>query len=159
MFSAGMTRDSDEKRLKLSQLAIYRMQKTLERSFTDLSQADLLLCDRGTLDGLAYWPGTETDYFHSHKSNLQDELNRYHAVIFFETSAASGDAIKSNNPFRTENSEQSIILDKKLQDIWSKHPNYHFVPNNTSFMKKINLGIMTINKVLTDAGQDFDHIV
>lgn len=151
MFSAGMVRETDTTKMKLSQLAIYKMQKNLEESFTNLAKGSLLLCDRGTLDGLAYWPDSEEDYFRTLNTSFEQELSEYHAVIFFQTSAATGNAIKSNNPFRTEDSSQSIKLDKKLQDIWSKHPNYHFVPNDNSFMKKIGMGIITINKVLLDS--------
>lgn len=155
MFSAGMGRETDIAKIKLSQLAIYKMQKNLEESFTNLARGELLLCDRGTLDGLAYWPDSEEDYYRTLKTSLEAELSEYHGVIFFQTSAATGNAIKSNNPFRTEDSIQATKLDKKLQEIWSKHPNYHFVPNHTSFMKKIGMGIVTINKVLLDSQLKF----
>jgi len=158
MFSAGLTRQqTDIKKIKLSQIAIYKMQKTLEESFTSLAHGSLLLCDRGTLDGLAYWPDSEEDYFRTLNTSFEKEFAEYHAVIFFQTSAASGHAIKSNNPFRTEDSEQATKLDEKLQEIWSKHPNYHFVKNNTSFMKKIGMGIATINKVLLDSQLRFNN--
>ena len=157
LFSAGMEREKDGQRAKLLQMAIYRTQKNLEESFSDLARGDLMLCDRGTLDGLAYWADTEEDYFRTLNTSYENELSRYHAVIFFQTSAAVGDAIKSNNPFRTENAEQSLRIDKRLQEIWSRHPNYHFVPNHSSFMKKIGLGIITINKVLLDAQMKFNQ--
>ena len=67
LFSAGMEREKDGQRAKLSQMAIYRMQKNLEESFSDLARGDLMLCDRGTLDGLAYWPDTEEDYFRTER--------------------------------------------------------------------------------------------
>lgn len=158
MFSAGLKRNhTDSAKVKLSQIAIYKMQKTLEESFTSLAQGSLLLCDRGSLDGLAYWPDTEEDYFRTLSTSYEKEFAEYHAVIFFQTSAASGHAITSNNPFRTENAAQATKLDKKLQEIWSKHPNYHFVQNNTSFMKKIGMGIATINKVLLDSQLKFGN--
>lgn len=155
LFGAGMRREKDPIRQNKSQIAIYKMQKTLEESFALLSRGDVLLCDRGTLDGLAYWTDSEADYFQTLKTSYENEFSEYHAVIFFQTSAATGSAIKSNNPFRTESAEQAIKLDNQLQEIWSKHPNYYFVPNHSSFMKKIATGILTINKVLLDSKLQF----
>ena len=90
MFSAGMIRETDSIKMKLSQLAIYKMQKNLEESFSNLARGSLLLCDRGTLDGLAYWPDSEEDYFRTLNTSFKQELSEYHAVIFFQTSAAKG---------------------------------------------------------------------
>ena len=68
----------------------------------------LILCDRGSLDGLAYWPGSEEDFFDKMESSLEKEMKRYDAVIFFETAAKSGQAIKSNNPIRNESEQMAI---------------------------------------------------
>ena len=48
----------------------------------------ILLCDRGTLDGAAYWPGEPEEFFAAIGTSLEAELARYDAVIFFETAAA-----------------------------------------------------------------------
>ena len=69
---------------------------------------------------------------------------RYGAVIFFQTAAIHGEDVKSNNPYRTEDSRTAITLDEKLQRVWSRHPNYHFIPAQLSFMAKINHGLQTI---------------
>src|SRR5438045_4141111 len=45
------------------QRAIYRVEVELERMVTEEGQAGVVLCDRGTLDSLAYWPGDAADYF------------------------------------------------------------------------------------------------
>ena len=42
----------------------------------------IILSDRGSLAGLAYWPGPEQDFFTTMHSSLEDELSRYDAVIF-----------------------------------------------------------------------------
>ena len=69
------------------------------------------------------------------------ELNSYDAVISFETAAHCGAQIKSNNPIRNESQAAAIALDKKLQAIWTQHPNYNFVASSESFIKKIMFGI------------------
>ncbi len=149
IFSSGIKRVKDEDLIKSQQVAIYQLQKNLELLQRRTHPDCLVICDRGSLDGLAYWPGTEEDFFKTIKSSFEAEIAEYDAVIFFETAARSGEPIKSNNPIRNESQDQAIALDKKLQDIWSKHPNYNFVGSSQSFIKKIMFGIMTIENVIS----------
>ncbi|MDX1301383.1 AAA family ATPase [Photobacterium sp.] len=148
LFSGGITRSSNEPVLKNVQKAIFSLQQNLEDIQKNKYPNRLLVCDRGTLDGLAYWPGTEENFFQEVNSNFENEIVRYDAVIFFESAAASGHDISSNNPVRNETSKQAAELDKKLQDIWSKHPHYYFVGSSESFVRKIMFGIMTIENVI-----------
>lgn len=149
LFSSGITRSADEEVLKTVQKTIFFLQKNLEEILQKQYPHRLLVCDRGTLDGLAYWPGTEEDFFKEVNSNFEDEIVRYDAVIFFESAATTGRDISSNNPVRNEPSEQAAELDKKLQNVWSKHPNFYFVGSSESFVRKIMFGIMTIENVIS----------
>ena len=79
---------------------------------------------------------------------MQTELAQYDAVIFFETAAKSGQSIHSNNPVRNESDQQAILLDDKLQEIWSQHPNFNLVKSSESFIQKVMFGIETIKKVM-----------
>jgi len=148
LFSGGVTRSDNEQVCKMVQKAIFQLQKNLE----DIHKAEfpdrLLVCDRGSLDGLAYWPDTESDFFESIDSTFEQEIARYDAVIFFESAAATGHDINSNNPIRNESSKQAAELDLKLQKVWSKHPHYYFVASSDSFVRKIMFGIMTLENVL-----------
>jgi thymidylate kinase len=148
LFKGGMPRSDQLDVVKTTQKTIYQVQRSLENIQESLNPHKLLICDRGTLDGVAYWPGNEEDFFKEIESSFEEELDRYDAVIFFETAAQSGNEIDSNNPVRTESKQQAIDLDKKLKRIWSKHPNFHFVGSNESFVKKIMFGIMTIENVI-----------
>ncbi|WP_235839600.1 AAA family ATPase [Cognaticolwellia mytili] len=148
IFSGGIERASNNSVLKTQQAAIFNLQKHLE----DIQRATypecLVLCDRGTLDGLAYWPGTEENFFKQMNTSIEEEFSRYDAVIFFETAAKSGESIRSNNPIRNESETAAIKLDKKLQQIWSKHPNFNLVGSSESFIRKVMFGIMTIENVI-----------
>ncbi|MCQ1059176.1 AAA family ATPase [Photobacterium sp. DNB23_23_1] len=148
LFSGGITRSEDELVLKMIQKTIFQLQKNLE----DINKAHfpdrLLVCDRGSLDGLAYWPGTESDFFKEVNSTFEEEIARYDAVIFFESAGATGHDISSNNPVRSESSEKAAQLDIALQKIWSRHPNFYFVGSSESFVRKIMFGIMTIENVI-----------
>ena len=148
IFGGGIHRSTNEEVIKATQKTIFQLQKNLENIQNKLHPERLILCDRGSLDGLAYWPGTKDEYFDAVNSDFYTELTDYDAVIFFETAAASNKPISSNNPIRTEDETQAIRLDERLQTIWSQHPNYHFVGSNESFIDKINFGIDTIKCVI-----------
>ena len=148
LFQGGIDRSGNLDVQRKIQSAIYLLQVHMEEIYSLQNPKKLLLCDRGTLDGLAYWPDGEMDFFGHIQSNLEKELQRYDAVIFFETGAKSGCDISSNNPIRNESRQKSIDLDEKLQEIWSQHPNYHFIASSESFIKKTMFGIMTIENVI-----------
>src|SRR5688572_16643689 len=54
LFSGGFPRRSDEGARRAAQRAIYYVQRELEAAAEALQPA-VLLCDRGTVDGVAYW--------------------------------------------------------------------------------------------------------
>lgn len=151
LFERGIPRGHTPDTRKLTQESIYFMQKNLEKIYRNMNPDKLLLCDRGTLDGLAYWPGDEDDFFNFVDSDYEKELNRYDAVIFFQTGACSGKDISTNNPLRLEDTNEAIQLDTRLQAIWKKHKNFHLVGSSESFLEKINFGIKTIEKVINES--------
>ncbi|TKB48474.1 hypothetical protein FCL40_12245 [Ferrimonas sediminicola] len=148
LFSSGINRSDDPLVLKSIQKTIFSLQQNLEAIQQSAYPDRLLVCDRGSLDGLAYWPGEEAEFFEAVDTTLEAEFARYDAVIFFESAATTGQDISSNNPARHESTEQAAVLDRKLQTVWSKHPNFHFVANSASFFRKIAFGIMTIENVI-----------
>ncbi|CAM2785360.1 AAA family ATPase [Vibrio mytili] len=148
LFSGGVMRSGTEPATKMVQKTIFQLQKNLEDIHRIQYPDRLLVCDRGSLDGLAYWPNSEEDFFEQVNSTFETEMSRYDAVIFFETAASSGQDISSNNPTRNETLAQAADLDKKLQKIWSRHPHFYFVGSSESFVRKIMFGIMTLENVI-----------
>ncbi|MCE3009219.1 MAG: ATP-binding protein, partial [Proteobacteria bacterium] len=134
---------------RATQRAIYHVQLNLEDAQAAHYQSRILLCDRGTIDGAAYWPGSPTEFFNLLGTSLEKEMSRYDAVIFFETAAVGGVSIEGGNPNRVESNEQAVILDRKLMSLWSKHPNFVFVPHHPSFIKKVNIGLEEVARVVT----------
>lgn len=148
IFTGGIERSTDDYVLQTQQTAIFNLQKHLEDIQRATFKHSIILCDRGSLDGLAYWPGSDEDFFQSMDTTIEEELARYDAVIFFETAAKSGESIKSNNPIRNESEQAAIALDDKLQSIWSQHPNFNLIHSSESFINKVMFGINTIEKVM-----------
>lgn len=134
--------------IKITQKAIYNVQVTLEDAQAAHYKSRTLLCDRGTLDGAAYWPGPVDEFLSYMQTSIQNEYERYDAVIFFETAAVGGISIEGGNPIRTESLDQAIALNEKLKKIWSGHPGFVHISHENSFLKKVGNGLREISKIV-----------
>ena len=150
LFSGGFPRANTELAVHAVQRAIYHVQRNLEDTQAALFPGRILLCDRGTVDGAAYWPDEPHHFFHAVGSTLEGELARYDAVIFFETAAAGGLDIEGGNPVRNESIQQAVALDARLRALWAKHPRFVLVPHNASFFKKISFGLAVIDGIVSE---------
>jgi len=56
--------------------------------------------------------------------------------------------LRGGNPARNENLERAAELDRNLRELWSKHPNFVFVPHHTSFMKKVTMGLEALQQAV-----------
>lgn len=148
LFSGGFPRQSRPEAARAAQRAIYHVQRNLEDVQRALFPQRILLCDRGTIDGAAYWPAEDGDFFAEVGSSLNTELKRYDAVIFFETAAKGGLQIEGGNPVRSESINEAVELDHRLRKLWQHHPNFTLVPHSTSFFKKITLGLASLEGVV-----------
>ncbi len=144
IFGGGFPRSNLDGPRRAAQLAIYHTQHQLETAQAELFPERILLCDRGTLDGAAYWPDGPESYFAAIDSTLEAELSRYYAVLFFETAAAGGMSIEGGNPIRNESLTEAVELDRRLHAVWSQHPNFTYVPHHPSFFHKLTLGLAAI---------------
>lgn len=149
LYSGGFPRAGEVGVRKATQRAIYHVQKNLEDAQAYHYQSRVLLCDRGTIDGAVYWPGEPGAFFTDVGTTFDQQLQRYDAVIFFETAAVGGISIEGGNPQRIESIEEALELDRKLKALWSKHPRFVFIPHEASFMKKINTGLRELAKVVS----------
>jgi predicted ATPase len=150
LYSGGFPRTGENGVRRATQRAIYNVQLNLEDVQSAHYKSRVLLCDRGTVDGAAYWPGDPTEFFTHMGTTLEQELLRYDAVIFFETAAVGGISIEGGNPTRVESLEEALILDRKLKTLWSHHPHFVFVPHDKSFIKKVNLGLTELAKIVAE---------
>lgn len=148
LFQGGFPRSRDAQALRLAQSAVFHVQRNLEDVQAALFPGRTLLCDRGTIDGAAYWPDGDGHYFASVGTTLEEEFRRYDAVLFFETAAAGGMAIEGGNPIRNESIEEAVALDARLRQLWSGHPRFIFVPHNPSFFKKITFALATLESLV-----------
>jgi predicted ATPase len=148
LFAGGFPRVDEPEAARAVQRAIYHVQRNLEDVQSARFPGKILICDRGTVDGAAYWPDAPDGFFASMGSSMEAELERYDAVIFFETAAAGDVHIQGNNPHRIEDGETARALDKRLRQLWMRHPRFVLVPHNASFFKKIVSGLASIESIV-----------
>lgn len=137
LFHGGFWRLESVSAKKAAQRAIYHVQDEMEKMVREEKRWRLGLCDRGVLDGLAYWPGTEDEYFEELKTSMQAEFTRYKAVIQLHTPSLYM-GYNYQNPVRTETPEQALRIDHKIHEIWKQHPNYFEVNSEIVFGDKLN---------------------
>jgi predicted ATPase len=152
LFTGGFPRVDTPAAVRAAQAAIFHVQRNHEDVYAALYPGRILLCDRGTVDGAAYWPGDVDDFFAGLGTSLADELARYDAVVFFETAAAGGHDIVSANSARIETASEAVRLDQRLRQIWSSHPRFHPVAHNPSFFQKITAGLVAIERLVRELG-------
>ncbi len=148
LFSGGFPRSAEVHARKSAQCAIYHVQRNLEDVQSALYPERILLCDRGTVDGAAYWPDDSAGFFEAVGSTEEGERARYDAVIFFESAAVGGISIEGGNPTRIESNNEALVLDGRLRALWARHPRFVVVPHNPSFVKKILLGLAALERIV-----------
>ena len=153
LFSGGFPRVTEAPARRAAQSAIYHLQKNLEDVQSARFPERILLCDRGTVDGAAYWPDEPAGFFEAMGTTEAEALARYDAVIFFESAAVGGHGIEGGNPVRIESVEEAAHLDQKLRAIWAKHPKFVVVRHNPSFFRKITFGLTALESLVADVLQ------
>ncbi len=148
LYTGGFPRSAEVEVRKATQRAIYHVQRNLEDVQFATYKQRILLCDRGTIDGVAYWPDGQSEYFAHLGTTLEQEISRYDAVVFFESAAVGGISIEGGNPIRTETIEEAIALNQRLHNVWSQHPKFFYIQHERSFFSKISKALDVLNSIV-----------
>jgi predicted ATPase len=148
LFAGGFPRVSEPQARRAAQQAIFHVQRNLEDLQSARFPDRVLLCDRGTVDGAAYWPDDPSGFFEAVGTTEAEQLARYDAVIFFESAAVGGVALEGGNPARIESNAEAVDLDGRLRVIWSRHPRFSVVQHNSSFFRKLTFGLATLESIV-----------
>jgi predicted ATPase len=79
LFAGGFPRGGDPAMRRAAQRAIFHVQLELENMYAGANAA-VILCDRGLIDGSAYWPGPG-DFWREVGMDRDVALDRYDAVV------------------------------------------------------------------------------
>ena len=136
LFNGGFWRWDSVSGKKATQRAIYHLQKELQTMFHEENQWTLGLCDRGTLDGVAYWPGDVSEFQSHLQTTVEKELSQYHGVIHLRVPSLT-DGYNHQNPVRTESAETAAAIDARIYEVWKSHPNYYQISSSATFAEKL----------------------
>ena len=133
IFGGGFPRVNTLPAQRAAQRAIFHVQRELE-AIADESDFAAVLCDRGLVDAVAYWPGPD-DFWSSVGMTQQEALARYDVVIHLRVpDAAHGYA--RMNPLRVESADEAAAIDQRILKAWSTHPRRHVVDATSDFLAK-----------------------
>ena len=143
LFGGGFPRKESSAGHQAAQRAIFRVERELEWLALHEGSPAIVLCDRGTLDGSAYWPAEAEPFFEANGTSLEAEMRRYAAVIHLRTPLAAG-GYNHRNPLRTETALEAAAIDRAIQEVWHGHPHRTVIDNAGSFVVKAMRAIAAV---------------
>ena len=153
LWTGGFPRRPTAYARECAQRAIVRVQQELERIAIGDHAAGIVLCDRGVLDGLGYWPRDEASFFAELGLDRERELARYGAVIHLRPAREDHGYPHVPGP-RVENAAEAAIVDEKIAAAWEGHPNRVFVDSDDDFVAKLARALELIRAELPPCCRD-----
>ncbi len=146
LYKGGFPRIKSYDGLFHAQKAIYFIQRELEDLRCKTNPEALIVCDRGSLDALAYWPDTEQHFYETVHSNRTNELARYDWIIHLDT--AREPDYDSSNDIRTESFSEAHLLNEKIKKSWEGHPQRIIITAANDFFTKMKKATNVIDSIL-----------
>lgn len=135
VFGGGFPRHDEGACRRAAQRAIFHVQRQLENC-AEAHNPAVVLCDRGTVDGIAYWPPGDAGFYADLLTTSEEELRRYDAVIHLRTPNPQ-QGYNRQNPLRTESAVVAATLDERILEAWKAHPRRFVVESSPSFLDKV----------------------
>jgi predicted ATPase len=130
------------------QRRIYHLQLEQEHRLATKHPDKILLLDRGTIDGAAYWPEGPAAYWLDLGTTHEAELQRYDAILWLQTAAAlglyDGDA---SNDCRFEDPAAAIASGQLLTQLWEKHPRLQKIDAYAELAAKVGAVEKTLKSI------------
>jgi predicted ATPase len=138
VFGGGFPREKRPELQRAAQRAIFFVQRELEAT-AGVDDPAIVLCDRGTVDGVAYWPGPD-DFLNQVGTSLDEQLARYDMVIHLRTPRVDGE-YNVDNPLRLETAAEAAVVDARIHAAWSRHPHRVVIEPTQDFLLKVSRAI------------------
>jgi predicted ATPase len=145
LFGGGFPRGVTDPGKMAAQRAIFYVQRELERTIDDELEPAITLCDRGTLDGLAYWPHDEASFMAAIGTSQAEQFARYDVVLHLRTPTVGFD---HSNPLRTENATEALAIDGRIEQAWAGHPRRIFIDASPDFLEKAMQTLQILRQAL-----------
>ncbi len=131
-----MAKSSHEK--KIHQKAHYFLQIELEEILSEKFPDRLMICDHGTIDCLASWPGTAESFFSDVGSTLKEELARYDWVI----------QVADPEP-GSRGKAAAGLSQLDPQQYWKRHAHIFTIPVSLGFSAQVSMAASIVKEILS----------
>ena len=176
VYGGGWPRRKSVDGVQHQQRAIYFVQRELESLLAFENSDKLLICDRGSIDGIAYWPSsgsggaaagttagvgvggetrdnayngpTHAGFLESVGSTLAREIRRYDWVLHLDTAPVS--SYDLTNALRNESFEEARRLNEKIKSAWAAHPQRFIVESHEGghFIDKLQRALLIVERIV-----------
>jgi predicted ATPase len=146
LWKGGFPRRATMPARRSAQRAIVRLQLELQRMTIEEDHTALILCDRGTLDGLAYWPGNPEEYFAETGIDRDVELARYSAVIHLRPPLLEHGYQQTQ--LRPETASEAAAIDERIAQAWAGHPRHIVIDSDENFLLKLEHAVGVVRAEL-----------
>ena len=133
VYGGGFPRGTSAGGRRANQRAIFHVQHELE-AVADADEAAIVLFDRGTLDGGAFWPGPGT-LWESVNTTREAELAHYDVVIHLQPPTIDS-GYNHQNPLRIESAAEAAAIDVRIAQEWADHPRRYIIESTSNFFVK-----------------------
>jgi hypothetical protein len=173
VYGGGWPRRKSIEGVQHQQRTIYFVQRELESLLAFENSDKLLVCDRGSIDGIAYWPvavsgpasagstspagqastlSSATGFLDSVGSTLAREIARYDWVLHLDTAPVS--SYDLTNALRNESFDEARRLNEKIKSAWSAHPQRFVVESHEGghFIDKLQRALLIVERIIQGKG-------
>ena len=151
VFGGGFPRRSSVGSLRAAQRAIFHVQVELEAE-AESEDNTILLCDRGAIDGSAYWPGPDS-FWEAVGAAREQTLRRYDAVIHLRVPPVDL-GYGHQNPLRVESAVEARQIDDRILKAWDGHLRRHIVEPAADFIDKAGRALAILRTELPNCCRD-----
>jgi predicted ATPase len=152
LFGGGFPRGGPAEQRAAAQRAIFHVQRELEATVASSNSA-LVLCDRGTVDGAAYWPGPD-DFWSAVGTSRKSEVARYGAVVHLRTPPPES-GYTNSNPLRIETAAEAAAIDERIAKAWNGHPRLFRVEPSADFLGKALRALLILHNEVPECCRQF----
>jgi predicted ATPase len=156
VFGGGFPRSRSGNGRQAAQRAIYFVQRELEAT-ADAEDTPIVLCDRGLVDGVAYWPGPG-DFWAAVGANRAGTLARYDAVVHLRV-PDERNGYGHQNPLRIESVAEALAIDERILHAWEGHPRRFVVDAASDFIGKAQRAMELLQRELPECCRDHARLV
>lgn len=137
------------------QCNIFSLQKKLENVFETVAEKIdrnvLIICDRGTCEGVAFLSRTEWDeLLRMYNTTFKNELNCYSAVIYMPSVSINYPDLYLDTPIRNYTISAAQKESKKIYNAWKGHDKFYKVNNYSDFDLKLKDVLEIVKKIVNE---------